>query len=52
MRTASFYLAEYREFVVRQETVDFIEEKVASDELLEAPVLPLHEAVRALALWK
>ena len=46
-------LAEDGELVVRQEAVALVHEKVSSDELLEAPVLALHEPVCPLAFcWQ
>lgn len=44
------YFTENGEFVVRQESIGLIEEEVSSDELLEAPVFSLHEAIGSLAL--
>jgi len=44
------YLTEYGESVVRQEAVRFVHEKIATNELLEAPVFALHEPICALAL--
>lgn len=44
------YLTEQRQLVVRQQPVGLVQQEVPPDELLEAPVLPLDEAVRALAL--
>jgi len=46
----SRYLAEYSKSVVRQQTVRLIHEEVSADELLEAPVLALHEPVSTLTL--
>lgn len=43
------YFTEERELVVREEAVGFVQEEVPPDELLEAPVLALDEAVCSLA---
>ncbi len=44
------YLAEQGQLVVGQETVGFVEQEVAADELFKAPVLALDESVGSLAL--
>lgn len=46
------YLAEYREFVVRQQPVGLVQKEVSPDELFEAPIFTLDEPVSTLALWK
>ena len=44
------YLAEDGQFVVRKKSVRLVHEKVAANELLEAPILAGHEPIRPLAL--
>lgn len=39
------------ELVVGQETVGLVQQEIASNELLKAPVFALHELVRSLALY-
>ena len=44
------HLAEDGQAVVGQQSVGLVHEEVATNELLEAPVLALHEPIRALTL--
>lgn len=44
------YFTENGEFVVGQESIGLVEEEVSPNELLEAPVFSLHEAIGSLAL--
>lgn len=41
-------LTEYRQFVLGQQTVRLVQQEVASDEFLEAPILALNESVRSV----
>lgn len=43
------YLTEQSELVIRKKSVSFIQQEISPDELLEAPVLSLDEAVGSLA---
>jgi len=45
------YLTEQSELVIRKKSVSFIQQEISPDELLEAPVLSLDEAVGSLAFW-
>ena len=45
-------LREERELVVGQQAVRLVEQEIAADELLEAPVLALHKLVGSLAFFK
>lgn len=44
------HLTEQGQFVIWQEPVGLVQQEISPDELLEAPVLALHEAIGALAL--
>lgn len=46
------YLTEYREFVVWQETIGFVQQEISPNELLKTPIFTLDEPVSTLALWK
>ncbi len=45
------YLTEQSELVIRKKSISFIQQEISPDELLEAPVLSLDEAVGSLAFW-
>ncbi len=46
-----WYLTEQSELVIRKKSISFIQQEISPDELLEAPVLSLDEAVGSLAFW-
>lgn len=55
MRTAHTYVRTYLtvngEFIIWEQTIGLLKEEISSDELLEAPVLPLYKLVGTLTLW-